>query len=210
MNVVVVYCYPMTQASKYFGLAKRFSDTWRQYDPGHPCQLVVGYNGAKPTALESGLFHGLGATALARDNSGWDIGLYQEAAEKIPADLMVFFGAPVHFYRPGWLKRMVDVYVERGPNLYGCWGYHYPNWHIRTTCFWCHPQLLNSYPFVIGDTRPQRYSFEHGQDSFTRWVLKAGLEADIVSWDNLWPEKDWDQSRQGVGDCLCFDQHTHR
>lgn len=209
MKIAVVYCYPLLKMRTYFPLAQRFASTYAKFPAGIEHDLHIGCNGIASHELDKTPFAGVKCQFHLRDNSGWDIGLFQWAAEHIPCDLLVCLGAPVHFYREGWLKRMADAFVDNGPNLYGCFGYTFPL-HIRTTVFWCHPDLLNSYPYIIGSTRKTRYEFEHGGESFTRWVINAKLEAMIVSWNEVWPQPDWGKAKMGIGDCLCLDQFTHR
>lgn len=209
MKVAVAYTFPMVNSATYYRLAYRFASTWREHPPGRVShELHIICNGGYPQDTDKRAFNGIPCVFHGRSNTGWDIGGFQYAADIIPCDLLVCFGAPVHFYKPGWLDRMVDVYVEEGPHLYGCWGYLYPNWHIRTTVFWLHPDLLNSYPFVIGTSRVMRYDFEHGNNSITRHVLKNDLRAVVCSWNQTW-DHPWSGARFGIGDCLCLDQHTH-
>lgn len=209
MKVSVCYTFPMVNHRIYYALAQRFAETYRQFPAGYPHELNVICNGGPPSETDQKVFNGLPAQFRPRDNGGWDIGGYQWAAETIPCDLMVCLGAPAHFYQANWLERMVDVFIAEGPHLYGCWGYQSPDSHIRTTVFWCHPALIRSYPYLIGSHRASRYGFEHGRESITRWVLKAGLRALVVSFTGIW-DHPWTGAKFGLGDCLCLDQFTHR
>lgn len=213
MKVVVVYCFPLVNHRVYFALAKRFSDTLRQCPAGTDYELHVGCNGGQPSVFEEQLFAGLSAHFHSRDNTGWDIGLYQWAADRLDSDLMVCLGANCHFHRPGWLARMVESYVDHGPNLYGCRGYFYPaghGHHIRTTSFWLHPALLRSYPYLVGNSRAMRYAFEHGHNNLTQWVENSGLEALVVTWDGVFGVNDWKDGFGEIDTCLVLDQWTHR
>lgn len=96
------------------------------------------------------------------------------------------------------------------PNLYGCWAYLSPNWHVRTTCFWCHPELVRSYPKYIGSSKKDRYEFEHGGGSFTRHVIKLGLEAMMVTRKGIFPFNQWRDHAPGPDDSLVLDQWTHK
>ena len=200
----------MVQRAKYFPLAKRFADTYRRFPGSLPHELHLLCNGAEPSALELRPFAGLPAQVHPCSNIGWDIGAFQWAAESIPCDLMVCLGSPVHFHQPGWLGRMVDSYVEFGPALFGCWAYLAPDWHVRTTCFWCPPELLRSYPFTIASTRSSRYDFEHGPHSFTRHVLSAGFPCVMVTRRGSFPFSEWKDHAPGVEDSLVLDQHINR
>ena len=207
MNVAVVYVFPLVNSRIYFPLAQRFTDTWRKF-PGSNLHVIC--NGSRPVPVELRPFDGLGAQFHVHDNSGWDVGAFQLAAETIPCDLLICLGAPVHFHQPEWMGRMVEAYIQNGPALYGCWAYLAPNWHVRTTVFWCPPQLLQSYPYVIGSARASRYGFEHGDNSFTRHVLKAGFDCFMVTRTGCYPFDQWDNHAPGVEDSLCLDQHIHR
>lgn len=207
MTTAVAYVYPLVQQSKYFPLAKRFADTWKQF-PGSNLHVLC--NGGKPGKMEMRPFEGIPNEVHPCSNVGWDIGSFQWAAESIPCDLLVCLGAPVHFHKAGWLDRIVDSYINNGPALYGCWAYLSPNWHVRTTVFWCPPQILQSYPWQIGSTRKSRYEFEHGNTSFTRHVLSAGMDAIMVTTKGEFPFDQWRDHAPGVEDSLVLDQHVHR
>ena len=210
MNVAIAYCFPQVKQGTYYPLARRFADTWRQYPPGkEPYSLYVIGNGGPVPTHAAAMFE-QGAKLLYHTNVGWDIGAFQYAAETIECDLLVCLGAPVHFHRFLWLDRMVAAYIENGPALYGCWAYLSPNWHVRTTCFWCPPELLKSYPYEVGSTKQSRYEFEHGNNSFTRHVLKAGFPCIMVTRDGWYPFEQWETHAPGVEQSLVLDQHIHR
>lgn len=210
MKVDVVYVYPNVNARTYFGLADRFARTWLQNPPGYDCTLHVVHNGGPHPAPEMRPFDPIVHFDVIRSNLGWDIGAFQYAAEALSCDLLVCLGAPVHFHRGQWLESMVDAYINHGPALYGCWGYLYPNWHIRTTVFWCPPQLIQSYPYDIGSTRQSRYGFEHGPNSFTRHVMSAGFDTIMVTRKGCFPFSRWANNVPGVEDSLVLDQHIHQ
>lgn len=210
MKVALAYCYPLVRQRDYYPLAERFARTLKEFPAGYPHELHVIANGRLEVKdLDRRPFQGISCHWHSRDNSGWDIGAFQYAAEIIKCDLLVCLGANVHFYQPGWLDRMVEAYANNGLGLYGCWGYTFPL-HIRTTAFWLPPELMLSYPNVIGTARTMRYDFEHGPNSITRWTLEAGLRALVVSWTDAWDQPDWGKAKVGLGDCLCLDQHTHK
>lgn len=210
MNVGVVYIFPNVNARTYFGLAQRFAATCLSHPAGYNHTLYLVHNGGPHPPSDLIPFQSIPHQTIVRSNVGWDIGAYQEVAETIDCDLLVCLGAPVHFHKPGWLARMVEAYVDNGPGLYGCWGYLYPNWHIRTTAFWCPPQLIQSYPYQIGSTRQSRYEFEHGSRSLTRHALSAGLETIMSTWTGNYPFREWPNHVPGVEDSLVLDQHTFR
>lgn len=204
MKVVLFYVHPVVSLPTYQPMARRFVQSYQENPPGaYPHELVVLVNGFKYPALD-GLFKPLPVTYLVHTNIGKDIGAYQKAAEEIPCDLMICLGSPVFCPKPGWLDWLVDQYLEHGPGLYGAFAYQVPMPHIRTTCFWCPPELLNSYPQHIGDG--DRYAFEHGPDSITLWARRMGLGTFLVTWDGVLEMKDWYQAPRSK--CLFIDQHV--
>lgn len=210
MNVAVVYCYPTVQQTRYYGMARRFVETWLAHPPGeHPVEAYVVCNGRGALKTETDLFAPLNPHHLQHSNIGWDIGAYQMAAERVPCDLLICFGTMVHFHRAGWIDRIVEEYMLNGPGLYGYAAYLAPNWHVRTTAFWLPPALLSSYPYVIGSARNSRYEFEHGNYSITRHVLRAGFPCVMVTWDGSFDFSDWESHAPDAHTALIHDQHIH-
>jgi hypothetical protein len=197
----------MVNSRVYFPLAKRFADTWRQF-PGHSLHLLC--NGSDPHPSDLIPFKGIDYETHTCSNLGWDVGAFQFIAESLPCDLLVCLGAPVHFHKPGWLEAMVESYINHGPALYGCWAYLSPNWHVRTTVFWCPPILIQSYPLQVTSSRASRYDFEHGPHSITRHAMSAGFETLMVTRKGVFPFSDWLNHAPGVEDSLVLDQHIHR
>lgn len=208
MKVALVYCYPDLSARTYNPLARRFVTSYMDHPPGavdHDLHVMVNA-GKSGNPNYPRMFSPLVPSFTMHDNLGKDIGAYQRAAQHIKADLMVFLGSPIHFRRGGWLDRIVSVYEEYGPALYGCWAFHQPAIHIRTTAFWCPPELLNSYPYVV--TNDSRYEFEHGNHSIVKHVLNLNLPAFMVTWDGCYPLEHWHHVENEQ--CLMLDQHTDR
>lgn len=208
MKIVIVYVYPMVDINKHFTFAKRFAQTWQTFAPTLPHELHVITNGGEASPQERYPFREIPCQWHPRDNFGWDIGAFQWAGENLPCDLLVCLGSPVHFYRPGWLERIRDSYIENGPGFYGCWAYTCPL-HIRTTAFWLPPVLLNAYPNIIGTRRADRYEFEHGGLSMTRFTKQCGLECYMVSMTHVFPFDQWQDNCPGLTDSLFYDQHVY-
>jgi hypothetical protein len=163
---------------------------------------INGGNGHGP--YQEKLFSPLPVNWTEHSNWGKDVGAFQMAAETIPCDLLVCFGANVHFHKPGWLDRMVRVFEDYGPCVYGAWAFHQPRPHIRTTAFWLPPDLLRMYPHIIGDK--DRYEFEHGSNSLTLWSQKMGFEPLMVTRSEVLAMPQWRHA--GCEDSLIGDQHT--
>lgn len=208
MKIALVYIHPTVKAPTYGPLAQRFVSTYMENPPGvADHELYICINGSIPMGdWNHKLFNPLAPHFFQHNNHGQDIGAYQFAADFIDCDLMVCLGAPVYFHKPGWLDRIVMAYEENGPAVYSPWGFHTPLPHLRTTAFWCPPELLNAYPTRVSDQ--ERYAFEHSEKSFTLWSQKQGFEPLMVTWRGVysmpaWKPVTWDES-------LIIDQHMHR
>ncbi len=206
MNVKVVYVYPMLAAHKYNALAERFVRSYMDHPPGtHPHELVVAVNGGEYRITDPrDIFGTLTDSYLFHNNYGKDIGAYQRAAHEIPCDLLVCLGSNIHFRKTGWLDRIIEVFCNNGPHLYGPWAFHQPKDHIRTTAFWCSPELLKSYPVTVGDG--DRYEFEHGNRSIARHANSLGLGCYMVTWGGVFPPEEWHHVTNDQS--LILDQHT--
>lgn len=208
MKVALVYVHPDMQHQIYRPLARRFVDSYIQFPPGehdHDIYVVVNHGRSGDPEYPK-LFSPLSCSFMIHNNQGKDIGAFQKAAHEIKCDLMVFLGAPIHFRQGGWLDRIVNVYEQNGPHFYGCWAFHQPATHIRTTAFWCAPELFNSYPYVVNND--SRYEFEHGNRSIVRHVADLGLQNYMVTWDGCYPVESWHHVPNPQ--CLMLDQHTDR
>lgn len=209
VKVCVVYCFPQVQLNLHYPLAEAFARTWKQNAPGYPCTLTVGINGGNANLANLTPFSGTHYRTMTHDNTGWDIGLFQRAADTLPCDLLVCLGAHIQFHHEGWLKRLVDAYAWHGPGLYGPWGADWPTWHIRTTAFACPPELIVSYPMTIGSSRQSRYQFEHGQQSITRHTMDAGMPAVMVTMRGAFPFPYWKENTPTPAESILLDKQ-HR
>lgn len=209
MNVAVVYCYPVVAGREYFPRAKRFAETYRQFPARAEHTLYLGLNGQVMGPNQLTPFQHLPHQVIHHDNSGWDIGLYQKAADHIPCDLLVCLGGYTHFHYAGWLEKMIEAYLNHGPALYGCWGMPHPSVHIRTTAFWLPRELLQSYPDFIGSDRRGRYAFEHGPKSMTAHVREHGFEVWMVTRNGCFLPAQWKEIHFGLNESLVCDQFTH-
>jgi hypothetical protein len=186
--------------------AKRFVASYTDFPPQHPHDTIVVCNNGIPNQEEMDIFKPLpGVRFLHRDNSGHDIGGYIAAAKTSNADVLVCLGASVHFFREGWLKRMMEAWFKHGPGLYGSQSSFEVTPHINTTGFWCEPNLLAYYPYTV-TTREDRYNFEHGcynrciniaqPDTHKDRVLwrmnkLSGSKTMLVTWDGEYEWWDW-------------------
>jgi len=225
VNVSVVYIFPATAGDQHTQYALRFVQSYNENPPAIDHQTIVVLNAATATPEIQCMFASLrNVTFLERDGSAMDIGGYQDAALRFPCDLMAFFGGSTYFKGPGWLLRMLQAYLKHGPALYGVMGNKGEGWprrvypHLRTTGFWCPPDLMNRYPHRI-TSNDRRYFFEHGEGCLTSWVKSQGMRPILVSWQNEYYEPDWDavpngfhkgdQSALLCGDRLCEVPYYH-
>jgi hypothetical protein len=202
LDVWVVYVH-MPTVTEREQEAIEFVASYQAYKAEYIHRLLVVCNGHAPTDVTRAIFRVIpGVSYLTHDNSGWDIGAYQAAAQKINCDLMMFLGTSTLIRGDGWLRRFIDVYDTYGPGIYGAMANQKPIDpkvfpHIRTTGFILPPRLMNEYPKRI-KTVEGRYPFEHGRHSLTRFVLAQGLPAMMVTWDGEYDMHSLDQVSNGM------------
>jgi len=203
--ISIIYVFPNLNPKVFEPMARRFTENYIKHPPGQPEHelFVIANGGGEITKRQEDLFAPLVPTFIHHNNVGRDIGAYQMAARHIPCGLMVCLGSHVRPRRAGWLDRIVQVYEDNGPALFGQWGFHSPSTHIRTTAFWLPPALLNAYPFEIDDA--MRYQFEFGPKSITSWCLQQGFEALQVTWNGVFPADKFCHVNQE--DALFIDRH---
>ena len=209
MNVALCYVFPDLDHQTYIPLARRFVDTYVKNPPGdcdHSIHVLVNMGEEKDIKAYRRLFSPLECQFIMHNNYGKDIGAYQLAARTIDCDLMICFGAPVHFHKPGWMDRIAITYDQNGPALYGAWGFELPGPHIRTTAFWLPPEILNSYPSLVSNGT--RYEFEHGTNSIHRHVEKLGLESFMTTWTGCYARHEWRHASRD--ESLILDQHSEK
>jgi hypothetical protein len=220
MKIALVYIYPENGHNGHIEKALKFMETYHKYPPLGIHDTVVVCNGGPADNETRFLFSSMpGLTLIEHDDSGWDIGGFQKAAQSYSCDLMIFCGGSSYFKRAGWMIRIVQSFQTKGDTLFGSTGNTgdmnhnvYP--HIRTTGFWCNPTLMNRYPIRVTQrgTHGQRYEFEHGFNSITNFVVRNNLIPWVVSWEgeytvqgsNMIPNgfRNGDQSNILIGDRL--------
>jgi hypothetical protein len=186
--------------------ARKFVDSVLKHPPGHPINWVIACNSPEkelPSDSVKELFSRLGnVTYFSHDNSGWDIGAFQAYAKVCKSDLCLFFGSSAYCRQNNWAQRMLMAYRIHGPNaIYGVTG-NMGNQacnvapHLRTTGFWCKPEILRQYPTTI--TKPEeRYPFEHGPQCMTMWAWSQGYQVYVVETQHVFAFPDWDNGPQG-------------
>jgi hypothetical protein len=208
VTTAVVYVFPNLLHKTYDGMARRFAHQYVQFPPGetnHELYVVVN-GGGQITKRQEDLFAPLVPKFIYHDNSGRDVGAFQMAARQLDCDLMVCIGAPARPRMAGWLDIMCRAVEDHGSGLYGLWAFHAPATHVRTTCFWLPPQLMNWYPVHIHDGL--RYDFEHGSQSITRFAMSKGMPVLQVTRRGVFSTDKWHHVE--YEDCLFLDQHSER
>lgn len=207
MKISVIYCYPNIGNQHYDNCAKRFTSAYLRHPPGqidHDLYVVV--NGPEINKNQEGLFSPLVPNFIYHNNSGRDVGAHRMASRNVPADLMIFLGSPVWPARAGWLDMIYDAFINHGPALYGAFCFHQPAIHVRTTCYWSTPEIINSHTLPVDDGL--RYEWEHGSRSITRHCIKLGFPVLQVTWRGVFRQDQWHHVEEK--DVLFFDQHTER
>lgn len=192
----------------------RFVATWMEYRPGVECDLLAVCNGGPILSEQSLMFAPLNARMFPRPNTpGFDLDGYREAAIG-PAkdyDMLVCLGESVHFHREGWLKPLAEAWTTIGPGMYGPFASNLVRPHLNTSAFCTSPKLLQRCQISTHD----RYGWEHGQNSFWRWVSSHGMPVRLVTWDGSWVPQLWRMPqnilwRGDQSNCLMWCNHTQR
>lgn len=207
VKIALVYVFPNLAKKTYEPYAKRFSEQYVKHPPGdadHELYVVV--NGIEISPRQKQLFSPLEPIFLYHNNVGRDVGAHRVACLQIPCDLIIFLGAPCWPGKTCWLDRIVRVFEDNGPALYGNYCFHQPQPHVRTTFYWAPPQLFNSHRLPIGDHL--RYEWEHGSNSITKHCMKLGFPVLQVTWSHVCSIEKWHHVTEQ--ECLMFDQHTER
>ncbi len=187
-------------------LARKFVDSVMRFPPGGDVNWVVACNSASGDQLSNemrSVFDRLGCiTYFQHDNSGWDIGAFQAYSKVSKAELCLFFGSSAYCRHKDWSQRMIMAYRLHGPNaIYGVTG-NLGNAacnvapHLRTTGFWCKPEILAQYPHIVA-TPGDRYPFEHGPQGMTMWAWSQGYQVYVVETESIYAFPDWDNGPQG-------------
>lgn len=187
MKLCLVYIFPLNGQGNHGYRATKFLQTYHDHPPGLDHETVIVCNGGTADDETKFLFDSMpNVRLIEHDDSGMDCGGFQLAAKTVPADLMVFCGGNSYFKREGWMHRVVDSFTKFGDTLYGSTGSQgdmrfnvHP--HVRTTGFWCRPELINRHPLRVTHNG-LRYEWEHGASGLTTWVLRQNKMCYIVSW----------------------------
>ena len=213
MKILLVYV-AVSQGLRTEEFAERFVRTYLNFPAGVGHEMCVACNGG-PLPEKAGLpFTVVKTTFLPRVNDGgWDITAFQDIAADTRAEMMVCLGESVHFWREGWLKRMVEAWTEFGPGMYGFWSSNLVRAHLNTTAFVTAPAFLLHYPRPAN--RQDRYDFEHGEHAYWRMLAGIGKPTKLVTWDGCYDPPEWRSPRDilwrgSQANCLAWCSHTDR
>lgn len=172
--------------------ASKFLATYDAFPPGEQHDLIIACNGGPPSYEVGAMFSLFPCKLWPRNNEGWDIGAYIEAAKGPAAysDLMICMGESVYFTKKGWLSRIVECASQFGPGMYGVFSSNAVRTHLNTSAFATSPELLLTYPRRVV-TRADRYEFEHGETAYWRRMMATGRPAKLVTWDGFWNPEQW-------------------
>jgi len=215
-KLAIAYLYPAL-GSQFDDLALRFVRTYSASPPGIEHDTVIITNGGNLTPKMRNNIEGPGVLPNIRyieriSNDGFDIGAFQHAANYLDCYACCFFGAPAHFKRAGWLKRLVDAWQKHGPGMYGSMASFLQRPHLQTTGFLTSPEFIRKWgPLAV--SRADRYAFEWGWDALWRKVVAWGYPAMLVTWDGEYNPRDWRKPKNCLwrGDqsnCLSYFRHS--
>lgn len=196
----------------------RFAASYHENPPGEAHDTIICCNGGPLTLCQASLFASFRCPLFwprANDN-GRDISAYTEASKTVAADyeMVLCLGESVHFWKPGWLKRISEVWQRYGKGFYGFFGSHVTRAHLQTTAFATTPEFLREYPLIVKD-KESRYEFEHGERALWRRLHKQNKPVKLITWDATYNPGQWRLPKNGLwkgdqSDCLFFCNHTQR
>lgn len=192
MKICLLYI-AVTNGPKTFDFASRFSASYHAHPPGCNHDMIACCNGGPLDHETAVVLSGLNAKFWPRKNDpGFDLSAYIEAARTVAAnyDALVCLGESNYFWKPGWLKRIVDAWEKHGEGMYGPFATHVIRAHLQTTAFVISPRLLCDYPLLVND-RPSRLEFEHGERALWRRLRKKGYPVKLLTWDGEWNPGQW-------------------
>lgn len=222
---------PMDALPAFETYALRYIQTMIEHPPGVPVEFFVCLMNAPkhydrvPNFTRLKQIKGLTMGQINVQTGGLDIGCAQEAAQSLcNYDFAVFSTSRVYFHREGWLRRLVEAQQKYGANgLYGATGSYeacpvdhekhaFPNPHLRTVLYGCHPNDLAQFPHKVTD-RITAHQFEAGAWNFAKWMLFNHRPVKMVTWDWEFDLPQWRYPknifrRGDQSNILCWDKHS--
>lgn len=194
---------------------RRFADSFRANEPGHPYELALMMNHADADAEMAEVFRDLTYRCYRYDGAGFDIGSFQHYTRHCATEnvFQVNCVTRVYAHRAGWLKRLVEAREMFGPGLYGTSASREGGkLHVCTRCYAFDSDDFKRYPHHI-NSRNQGIFFELGDGNLMEWFKAQGLLTIICYWSGAGtvpePAGLADIYRRGdQSNCLVFDKHT--
>lgn len=195
MNIAtVVYIHvPGDKPHEYY--ATRYVESVLSTSNQHIHNNLILCQGSMPTDDMKAVFLMLGRCRfVVHSDQGWDIGGYVRAAtvlhDEMPSRPMICMGGNSSVIMNGWLDRLMDVWKNEGPGIYGTLSSYQARPHLNTTGFMCLPEHLLRYPKTV-ISKEDRYEFEHGPGCWWYRMAKEDQRVRLVTWDGVYDWKQW-------------------
>ena len=175
---------------------QRFVASYKRHAAGSEHRLYVIYKGfgsKSDLARAITLFAGLRAGAIHLPDSGFDIGAYFAATDRIEQDCLCLLNTHSELMGSRWLEKLALHLNRREVGLVGATGSFesllpldkrfpkFPNVHLRSNGFMIKRALFRE---VLGDVvireKEEAYRVESGPTSLTNAVFARGLKVMIV------------------------------
>lgn len=199
----------------YDSVTERWRTTYLKFRPTISHDVVI-VDSDPHTAGEPGKHAAITNDFRLYKGGGWDCGAWQFAGREIETDFLICCNTSTHFWKHGWMERIVEEFERHGDGLYGPLASmaYFP--HIRTPCMAFPPRVINAYPFAV-TSRDDTYGFEclSGRNNFTLWCRDNGFAPRMVTFDGCYTMKDW-RTPKGVfwkddqSNLLVLDRHADR
>lgn len=212
MKIVLTYIYVSkpSEGGDYSEAHDRFVRTYKMFYPKTDHEFVVLTYGGP--CRDTAMFRALNPDYIPCYSSGHDCGAMMLASQVIDCDLLICCNSQIHFWRAGWIERLVAAFEKHGPGLYSPFGSYENTPHLRTPCLAFPPKLLRTFPFLVHN-RTTANAFESGPNNVTQWVRQQGLPTMMVTWNEVLPQQAWRKPancfrRGDQSDLLVFDRHS--
>jgi len=188
MKFQVCFCWP--RGDEHLALVYRFLSSYATHPPNVEHETVILTDPGSLDDAEFDLARTLPKVRFHQCHApGKDLSRYFSFAESSDADVMMCLGGSSYCRRAGWGLRAVTAFMRLGnQNLYGACGHTGQGPvrpHIRTTGFWCSPNLLRRYP-LRPQNHAERYQVEHGAGCISDWVQAQGFKPWVISFGGEW------------------------
>lgn len=212
MKTILTYPIPLNLWPHYAADVKRFTATFKEFEPGEEYELRVSYHWGELTDRIRRMFYGIKTHFWSYNADGCDIGSAQTVAFCSVDSFVIGFPTHAYFHRAGWLERFMAVRRELGVGLFGASASFEESPHVRTAGYGLDTDIWRQYPDPI-TTRQECSDFERGKRSITQFAIDNQLPAIQVTWDAYQAMPAWRQPpgifRRGEQNAmLWWDRHT--